>query len=242
MKQSNTIRLVVLVVAIALIVVVARVLPVTTWLDQFNDWVAGAGTIGLVAFVAIYVVAAVALLPASVLTLGAGFVFGIVKGVILVSISATLGAAAAFLVSRHVARDAVKSRFARGERFGALDRAIAARGGRIVLLVRLSPLFPYNVLNYLLGVTAIPFWRFFLATWVGMLPGTLLYVYIGHVGRTGIEAASGDSSVDSLKLAYTIAGLLITAAVTFYVTRMARQALKEQAPAEAGEAREESIK
>ncbi|HEY5552975.1 MAG TPA: TVP38/TMEM64 family protein [Opitutaceae bacterium] len=227
-------RLKIMLVAIAVIGLIAagRFLPIGAWLQEFNAWVSGLGAIGLVVFVAVYVLAAVLFVPGSALTLGAGFVFGVVKGFVVVSIGATLGAAAAFLVSRHLAREAVSRRLARSERFQAVDRAIGREGAKVVLLLRLSPVFPYNALNYLLGLTSVRFWPFTLASWVGMLPGTLLYVYLGHAGRAGLEAATADHAGDqTLRLVYLGAGLLATLAVTIYVTRLARRELRRFQPA-----------
>lgn len=216
------------------VVLLARLLPIADWLKAFNEWVAGVGPLGVVVFVAAYILAAVLFLPGSALTLGAGFVFGVVKGMAVVSLASTLGAAAAFLVSRHLARGYVSRRLAGSKKFQAVDRAIGRQGAKIVLLLRLSPVFPYNALNYLLGLTAVNFWPYVLASWVGMLPGTLLYVYLGHAGRTGLEAASTGAGDNWLRLAYLGIGLLATLAVTIYVTRIARRELRRTDAIEVG--------
>lgn len=212
------------------VIVALRTLPVGEWLETFNAWVAGLGAWGFVVFVAVYVIAAVLFLPGSALTLGAGFIFGIGLGLAAVSLGSTLGAASAFLISRHLARDAVSARFGGNEKFASVDRAVGREGARIVFLMRLSPVFPFNVLNYLLGLTSIRFWPYVLASWAGMLPGTLLYVYLGYIGRAAAEAAAGGAGAadgGALRYVYLGVGLLATLGVTIYVTRLARRALRE---------------
>lgn len=223
-------RLVTILAVLLALTVLSRVLPVGAWLESLNDWLAQAGPLGWLVFFVVYVIAAVFFIPGSVLTLGAGFAFGLVTGFVVVIVSATAGAGAAFLVSRYLARDAVQKKFGQSKRFAVVDRAVAREGWKIVFMLRLSPVFPYNALNYLLGLTGISFWRYFAASAIGMLPGTLLYVYIGYAGRAGLETAGG--SGDTLKLVYTVLGLVVTAAVTFFVTRLARNALRQHAEIE----------
>lgn len=205
---------------IGLVVAAYVLLPIKEWLQTFNQFVADLGVWGMVLFVAVYVVAAVLLIPGSALTLGAGVAFGLVNGMIAVSLGSTLGAGAAFLVSRYLARDRVRETFAKGAKFNAVDKAVGEAGWKIVGLLRLSPVFPYNALNYLLGLTSVKFWPYLLASWVGMLPGTLLYVYAGSAVRTTAEEPEG------FKTLYNLLGLGITFAVTFSVTRTAKKALK----------------
>lgn len=220
-------RLIAVLVVVIALAVASRVLPVSVWLENLNEWLAQAGPIGWLVFFIVYVCAAVLFIPGSVLTLGAGFAFGLVTGVWVVFLSATVGSGVAFLVSRYLARDAVQKKFGNSQRFAAVDRAVAREGWKIVFMLRLSPVFPYNALNYLLGLTGISFWQYFAASAVGMVPGTLLYVYIGYAGRAGLETAGG--SGDTLKLVYTVVGLVVTAIVTFFVTRLARNALRQHA-------------
>jgi uncharacterized membrane protein YdjX (TVP38/TMEM64 family) len=111
--------------------------------------------------------------------------------------------------------------------FLAVDQAVAKQGWKIVLLTRLSPVFPFNFQNYAYGLTRISFWHYTLASWVGMIAGTFLYVYLGTLGRSSLEAAAGTEGVQSLKLAIQVVGLLATVAVTILITRIARKALKE---------------
>jgi uncharacterized membrane protein YdjX (TVP38/TMEM64 family) len=196
-------------------------------IPRFAQWVNGLGAWGPVVFIAGYAIAAVVFAPGSVLTLAAGAIFGIVRGVIYAFLGATLGAVLAFLVSRHLARGAVERRLAGNERFAAVDRAIGESGGRIVFLLRLSPLFPYNLTNYAMGLTRVRFIDYALAS-VGMLPGALLYVYYGKLAGD-VAAAAGGAGVKHDTRYYVVLalGLVATLAVTAVVTRIARKALRE---------------
>lgn len=196
-------------------------------LPRFTAWVEGLGPWGPVAFVAGYVVAAVAFVPGSVLTLAAGAIFGLVHGALYVLAGATLGAAAAFLVSRYVARGWVERRVAGDPRFAAIDRALEGQGFRVVLLLRLSPLFPFNLMNYALGLTRVRFADYLLGS-VGMIPGTVLYVYYGQVAGDVARAAGGAAPDRGVGYYAVLAlGLAATVAVSALVARIARRALQE---------------
>src|SRR6202521_826610 len=177
--------------AIAILYVAHRI-GVGPWLTNALDWIRGLGTLAPVAFIAIYIVACVAFLPGSILTIGAGVIFGVVRGSICVSIAATLGATAAFLVGRYLARDWVSARLEGNAKFKAIDEAVGKEGWKIVLLTRLSPVFPFNLLNYAYGLTSVSLRDYVLASWVGMIPGTILYVYIGSL--SGDLAGAGGAS------------------------------------------------
>ena len=213
---------------IAALLVLARVLPLEDYLRRFVEWASGTGVPGLVAFALIYMVAAVLFLPGSILTLGAGAVFGIVRGTLVVSAGATLGAAAAFLIARYLARERVAQWAQENPRFAALDQAVGKEGGKIVFLVRLSPIFPYNLLNYLFGLTRVGFVPYLLASWLGMLPGTLLYVYLGFVGRALARTSVGPGVGSLWEGIFWGVGLAATVLLTFYLTRLARRALSEK--------------
>jgi uncharacterized membrane protein YdjX (TVP38/TMEM64 family) len=193
----------------------------------FAAWVDGLGGWAPLVFVLGYVAATVAFLPGSLLTLGAGAVFGLVEGTLLVLVGATLGAAAAFLVSRYVARGMVERRLAGNRRFAAIDRAIGADGRRIVFLLRLSPAIPFNLLNYALGLTRVRFGDFVLAS-AGMVPGTLLYVYYGKVAGDVARLAGGAPMTRGAGYYVVLAlGLAATVVAAALVTRTARRALEE---------------
>ncbi len=189
--------------------------------------VAQMGALGPVAFGAAYVVGAVLLIPGSVLTLAAGAIFGLLRGTVLVLVCATLGAAAAFLVARYVARGYVERRIGTGP-LASVDRALAQQGFKLVFLLRLTPVVPYSLLNYSLGLTQVSFRDFLLAS-VGMLPGTLLYVYYGKV-IGDVAALAGGAAVPRGAAYWTFLGigLAATIAVTVLVTRIARQVLEAE--------------
>lgn len=218
-------RIVAIAVAVAALLVLAYLLDARAWLLSALEWIRGLGPWGPVAFCALYVLACVLLLPGSVLTLGAGAVFGLAKGVVVVSISATLGATAAFLVGRYVARGWVERTIAAEPRFQAIDAAVAREGWKIVGLLRLSPVVPFNLLNYAFGVTRVRLRDYVVASWAGMLPGTVLYVYLGSLaGDLAIGGGAAHTRTPA-EWAFYAVGLLATVAVTVYVTRVARAAL-----------------
>jgi uncharacterized membrane protein YdjX (TVP38/TMEM64 family) len=194
--------------------------------SKLPRWVEGLGVWGPIAFIGGYALAAVAFVPGSILTLAAGPLFGLWKGVACVLAAATLGASAAFLIARYLARGAVERKLAGNARFAAIDRAVGAEGLKIVFLLRLSPVFPYNLLNYALGLTKVRFTDFFAAS-IGMLPGTFLYVYLGKIAGDAAKAAGGASEADVGIWIVRILGLLATVVVTTIVTRTARRALRE---------------
>jgi uncharacterized membrane protein YdjX (TVP38/TMEM64 family) len=196
-------------------------------LPQFAEWVNGLGVWGPIVFVIGYALAAVAFVPGSILTLAAGAIFGLVWGAIYVFVAATLGASLAFLVSRHLARAAIEKKIAGNARFAAIDRAVGAQGRKLVFLLRLSPIFPFNLLNYALGLTKVSFTDYAVAS-VGMIPGTILYVYYGKLAGD-VAALAGGAAVQKGAGYYAVLvlGLLATVVVTTLVTRTAQKALKE---------------
>lgn len=139
------------------------------------------GWLAPLAFIAIYTLATIGFVPGSLLTLGAGILFGVIWGSVYVLIGATLGAIGAFLLGRYLVRGWVSSKIAQSPKFQGIDRAVAQEGLKIVLLTRLSPLFPFNLLNYAFGITAVSLKDYVIGS-VGMIPGTVLYVYVGSLG------------------------------------------------------------
>jgi uncharacterized membrane protein YdjX (TVP38/TMEM64 family) len=210
---------------IAAVLAAFRYFHVQELLRRSLDWIAGLGPAGVVAFIAIYILSCVFMLPGSVLGLGAGAVFGVAKGSAIVSAASTLGATAAFLVGRYLARQRVANMIEGNERFRAIDEAVGREGWKIVGLTRLSPVFPFNLLNYAYGITKVRLRDFFFASWIGMLPGTVMYVYLGSLaGSLATLDARGGGRTPAQWVLY-IVGLLATVAVTVYVTRIARAAL-----------------
>ncbi len=219
-------------VAIAAIAVAAILLlgqRAAPTVARFSQSLAELGPWGAAAFVVLYAVASVFLVPGSLLTLAAGALFGLLQGTLYAWTGATLGACASFLLARYGARRLVERRFLARPAFAAIDRAVAADGRRIAFLLRLSPVFPFVVLNYTLGLTRIRFVDYLLAC-LGMLPGTLLYVYYGKLGGDVAALATGVRRQGSrAEIVVLVLGLAATVAVTAVVTRLARRALKEAA-------------
>ncbi len=188
-------------------------------MQHILDWVAAQGIWAPVLFVLVYAGAAVAFVPGSLLTLSAGAIFGVVNGTVLVSVGSTLAAAISFLLGRFALRGWIEMKLAHKPVFKTIDEAVAREGWKMVLLLRLSPVFPFALLNYGLGLTRIGFWPAVLASWIGMLPATILYVYLGSIAR----AASGETTT-AQKVLYGV-GLLATLIVTIWITKIAKRAL-----------------
>jgi uncharacterized membrane protein YdjX (TVP38/TMEM64 family) len=200
-----------------------QALPLQTLMESLNQWVAELGFWGPVLFSLIYVLATICFVPGLILTLAAGATFGLAIGFATVSIGSVVGAAGAFLIARFFARRQVE-KFARSNRrFAAIDQAVGIGGWKIVGLLRLSPAVPFNLQNYLYGLTSIPFWPYVLVSWIAMAPATLMYVYIGHVA--GVAASGEQASVARWSLIGV--GFLATVVVTVYVTYLARQQLRQ---------------
>jgi uncharacterized membrane protein YdjX (TVP38/TMEM64 family) len=215
----------VLMVVVALLVLIAA-LPVGRAIELLKLWVDGFGAWAPLVFGALYVVATVLLFPASALTLAAGALFGIAGGVLTTSLAATTTAAIAFLIARYAARDRVREICQRHPKMAAVDRAVEEGGWKIVALLRLSPALPFNLQNYAYGLTGLRFVPYVLASWVFMLPGSLLYVYLGYLGRVGLSEAAGGTSTSALTWTARVVGLVATVAVTVYVARLARRKLE----------------
>jgi uncharacterized membrane protein YdjX (TVP38/TMEM64 family) len=216
------------ILAIIGVLVLARALDVQTYLRAALERIQDLGIWGAALFALLYIVASVLLLPGVILTLGAGAVFGVVKGSILVSCSATLGATAAFFVGRHLARGWVSKQIEGNTTFRAIDEAVAHEGWKIVGLTRLSPVFPFNLLNYAFGVTRVAPRDYILASWIGMMPGTLMYVYIGSLAGSLATLGAEQRVRTPAEWALYVVGLLATVGVTVYVTRIARAALRKR--------------
>ena len=213
------------IVAIVALVALGRTFGV--YLDRFVTWVDGLGALGPLVFILGYIGATVAFIPGSVLTLAAGAIFGLGEGVVYVMTGATLGSSVAFLLARYVAREAVEQRIAGNAKFAAVDRAVGREGFKIVLLLRLSPVFPFNLLNYGLGLTQVRFRDYVLAS-IGMLPGSFLYTYSGFLVGDVIRLAGGVGP-ERGPLYYVVVGIGLMAAigVTLLVTKTARRAITE---------------
>jgi len=214
-------KIVVALIVIGAIVILFHFLPIATWLRDFQTYVRGLGAIGYVVYTVVYAVCVVALVPASILTLGAGAIFGFVGGTIVVVIGATLGAALAFLLARTVMRKRVESMTASNAKFRALDRAIAGEGMKIVFLVRLAVVFPFTYVNYAFGLTAIPFWRYVVATFIGIIPATAAFVFVSSAA-----ASAATSQTSAITKTVYVAGGIIAVGVSVLIGRIATRAIK----------------
>ncbi|MXW73644.1 MAG: TVP38/TMEM64 family protein [Gammaproteobacteria bacterium] len=219
-------RALILLLSLTALLVAVWMLPAREWLIQSTDWAQAHPRIAWAGFVVAYILAAVFMVPGSILTLAAGVLFGVALGVALVSLAATLGACCAFLVGRFLARDWVESRLEAMPRFRALDRAVARRGWLIVLLARLSVVIPYNLLNYALGLTNVSFGAYLFGTVVGMLPAIFLYVYLGSVA--GSLASLEQTGAPMIPQPLFITGLVVTALLIFLIARLTARALRSE--------------
>jgi uncharacterized membrane protein YdjX (TVP38/TMEM64 family) len=218
-------KAVMLLAAVVTLLVTSRVVPLSQWFQIFLGWVESLGAAGPVVLVVAYVFATILFVPGLVLTVGAGVLFGLPLGVVTVSIGSTIGATAAFLLGRYFARDWVEKRIASNARFAAIDRAVAKEGWKIVMLTRLSPLFPFNLLNYAFGLTRVSLGHYVIASWLGMLPGTILYVYVGTLIGNLASLSTGDREKTPAEWAFLGVGFAAAIVVVFFVARLSRKAL-----------------
>jgi pyruvate/2-oxoglutarate dehydrogenase complex dihydrolipoamide dehydrogenase (E3) component/uncharacterized membrane protein YdjX (TVP38/TMEM64 family) len=225
--ERGYVRIVVLIAIAAAIGAALFLLPVKDYIVALLEWTRGLGAVGPVVVAAFYVIATVLFLPGSILTLGAGFLFGLGTGFLTVWIGSNLGACAAFLVGRFIARDWVAQKVAGNPRFAAIDEAVGREGFKIVFLLRLSPIFPFNLLNYALGLTKVSFANYALASLIGMIPGTLMYVYFGSAARSLAAVAAGEVERGAAGRIFFWVGLVATIVVAGYVTRLARRSLQQ---------------
>ena len=224
-KSGKLWPVIILLVVIAGLGVAAKLLPVIDYLKSFLAWTETVGFWGPVVVIGVYIVACVLMAPGSIITLGAGILFGVLKGTVAVSIGSTLGACAAFLLGRTLARGWVSAKVSGNARFAAIDEAVGKEGFKIVFLTRLSPIFPFNLLNYAYGLTKVSFWHYALASWIGMIPGTIMYVYIGSAIGSLADLGTGGRKKTLGEWIFFVVGLAITLLVVGYVTRMARRVL-----------------
>jgi uncharacterized membrane protein YdjX (TVP38/TMEM64 family) len=232
MKKADTLRALTLLTLIGAAVAGLIVLSVNEVLraalgealGRFRGW-----GWGPVVFGALYALACL-VIPGSLITLAAGSLFGVLIGTAVVSLASVTGACLAFWLGRTLARGLVEKRVAGNPRFHALDQAVAAGGFKLVLLTRLSPLFPFTLLNYAFGLTKVRFRDYALASWIGMLPGTVMYVYLGSTVKELADVAAGNVEGGPERLVLFFVGLAATIVVTVYVTRLARRALRQAVP------------
>jgi uncharacterized membrane protein YdjX (TVP38/TMEM64 family) len=203
-----------------LIILLGSKLPLQAWFTGLRHWLPTLGWWAMPAFILVYLLATVAGLPNILLILIAGTLFGLLQGIISASIADTLGAVICFLVGRTIARKRIKRWISKNPNFVQLDRAVAKQGWKILLLTRLSPLVPSNVLNYGFSCTKVNFWQYCFFSWLGMLPVITLYVYMGSFGISLF-----DNRPTPGKLALQLVGLLLAIVAAVYTTRLVRKTL-----------------
>ena len=219
-KRLPIVKIVIGLAVVAAIVVLFRVLPVAHWLTQFKDYVRNLGPIGPIVYALVYAACVTLFIPASILTVGAGAIFGFVKGTIVVVIGATIGATLAFLLARTVLRKKVEAMTKDNAKFRALDRAITREGTKIVLLIRLAPIFPFTYINYAFGLTGIKTLPYVIATFIGILPATFAFVYLSDA------AVSAATAAHTARTVINIAGAVLALVASIFVARVATQAIK----------------
>ena len=210
------------------VILSAVYLPVAEMLIGLFDWVDANRSISWLVYIVFYVLATVLVLPGSLLTLAAGFLFGLGYGFAIVSFASTTGATCAFLVGRFLARDWVAAKLQALPRFSALDKAVGEQGAAVVLLTRLSPLFPFSLSNYGFGLTRVKLGHYVLASWLGMIPGTVLYVYLGSIASNLTSIFTGDLADLPASNWLFYLGLVATVVLTIAITRIATRALNSK--------------
>jgi uncharacterized membrane protein YdjX (TVP38/TMEM64 family) len=222
---SRWLKAIIALAAIAALLAFGR--EAATFVPPFAHWVRSLGLLGPVAFVAGYTVAAVFLLPAFLLTIAAGALWGFGFGVLYAMLGAAVGASCAFLAGRYLVRRFVEQYVTRHPMLAAIDRAVESEGARLVFLLRLSPAVPYVLLNYVLGISRLPF-RDHLIGLAGMTPTAAMYVYTGKVaGDVALLASGAAPARGASYYALLATGLVATVIATIMVTRAAKRALQQ---------------
>src|SRR5437868_3965585 len=220
---------IIVILVFVLLSVLSAILPVKEWIREFISWVQQLGGVGVVVFIIAYAIATVLFLPGWIFTVSAGLIYGVFGGTLVALTGAVIGASLAFLVARYLLRENIEEITEKNPRFAAIDEAIGKNGWKIVGLLRLSPLIPFNLSNYFYGITSISFGAYLLVSAIGMIPGTLLYAYLGAIGQAGV--AGGTTGHSKWQYVLLSVGLIATIAVTILVSRIARNALKKSGAA-----------
>lgn len=195
--------------------------------QRFAETLRSQGDLGLVWLAVAYIPASVFFFPAALLTLVGGFTFGFAKTLLAVSLGSTVGATSAFLAGRTLLRGLIEHKVASDVRFRALDAVVAEQGFKIVMLTRLSPVLPFNLLNYAFGLTKVRLRDFVLASWIGMFPGSVLYVSIGSAAKSLSDILAGRSEGGTAQKVMFGVGVIATLIVTVLMARIARKALAD---------------
>ena len=208
-----------------ILVLLAYYVELEQALTSLLQWVDSLGTLGAIAFVAIYIIATTICIPGSIMALAGGALFGKLMGTILVFVSGFLGACCAFGLGRYLLSDWVKKQLEKNSYLKAVNRLVVTEGWKIACLLHLSPIVPFNLLNYVLGTSEITYPNFLLATSVGILPGVILYVFLGSTigDLTMVMMGKSDSANSTIQWVISAIGILATVALTIYLAKIARQ-------------------
>ena len=212
------------------IITAAFFLPIKQWMIFALEWAQSMGFWGPVIVACLYAIGAVFFLPGSFMTMAAGFLFKVVLGTITVSVGSTIGACAAFMIARTFGRKWIAAKIVKNRQFTAFDHAVKFHAFKVILLTRLSPAFPFNMLNYAFGLTKIEFWKYALGSWLGMIPPTIMYTYFGSGLRSLTEIAAGRHEKGTTERLFFWLGLIVTISATLFIANLARKALKQEIP------------
>lgn len=197
-------------------------LPVGDWLTIVKDWLKTLGPWAMPMYIGVYLLAAIAGLPNILLILGAGTLFGFLQGIFAASVADTGSIAVCYLLGRTIARSQIKKIISKDSRFVQLDKALAKKGWKVVLLTRLSPVLPSSVLNYGFSLTKVNFWQYLFFSWLGMIPVIGLYVYVGAFGANLTDPERNPGGI-----ILQVIGLAVTIGLVIYTTRMAKRILSQ---------------
>lgn len=229
-QLNRRLKLLIISFLVATLIIAAQYLPVK---QVFNHAISGVQSLGILAptaYIIIYNLATILFIPGSLLTVKGGCLFGLFWGSVYVLIAAVIGAILAFIIGRYLCRDWVDRQIDKYPKFKAINLAVAKEGWKIVLLTRLSPIFPFNLLNYAFGVTQVSLKDYILGS-LGIIPGTVMYVYIGSlVGDLAMLNTPNQPSHPEAQIwqwLMQITGLIATIAITLYLTKIAQKTLSE---------------
>jgi uncharacterized membrane protein YdjX (TVP38/TMEM64 family) len=206
----------------------ANALPFLQWMVDFIHWAKGKGAAGGAIYAVFYIIGTGFFFPGLPLTLGAGFLYGAIIGTLVVSPASVAGATLAFPIARYVARGWVTRRLKKYPQAAAIDRAIEKNGFKTVVLLRLQPVLPFNILNYALGLTSIRLRDYMLASWIGMFPATVLYVYLGSVMNDISDLLRGRPNSGMAGRLLLWGGLAAIVVLVWWLGRVAKKALREE--------------
>jgi uncharacterized membrane protein YdjX (TVP38/TMEM64 family) len=227
MNKASVVRLSLLILFVALIVAIFLFLPVQEAHGRFVEQVRDAGIWGPVVLTICFIVALLFMIPVTPISLAAGMLFGFWMGLFTVCIGSIVGPALNYFVGRKLAYGWVASLIARKRTLRAIDRAVADQGFKIVLLGRLSPFFPFGILSYVFSLSRVPFLIYLLASFLGVLPCTIAYAYLGSVANDLSDLLEGRNQQGILEMVLLWGGLVMSVIASIYITRVAKVALDE---------------